>query len=159
MSTLDQKILNGFRNKEFAHSFMDELVNTYIATQIKILRNQNDMTQGQLAEKAGMRQERISVLENVNYSSWSLATLRDLGRAFDLVPFVSFEKFSTILPKLDNLRPESLERLPRMDDLFPNVKWIASESTDNPNAPKAQANPQSHATTTDSSSTQWSHEV
>jgi len=144
MSTLGQTILDQFKNKEFAHSFMEELVNTYLATQIKILRNQRDWTQAKLADEAEMHQERISILENVNYSSWSLSTLRDIGRAFDLVPFVSFEKFSSILPALDNLYPESLERLSRMDDLFPDIKWLRTESTEGTSSAEPQSFPKVH---------------
>lgn len=125
MPSLDPKILESFRDKEFAHGFVEELVNAYIATQIKALRNQRHWTQKQLADEANMQQERISILENVNYSSWSLATLRELGLAYDVVPFVTFEKFSNVLPILDRLWPEFLERQSRMDDLFPeeNAQW------------------------------------
>ena len=55
-----------------------------VATQIKVLREQRVMTQAALAEKADMRQPRLSVMEDAGYSNWSINTLKRLARAFDL---------------------------------------------------------------------------
>ena len=123
MPTLDPKIIKSFKDKEFAHEFMDEIMNAYIATQIKTLRLQKGWTQKQLADAAGTHQERIAVLENVNYSSWSISALREIARALDLVVSVSFENFSRTIPLIDRLHTEALERTPREEDLFPDIKW------------------------------------
>ena len=117
MSMLDQELINDFQDKEYAHDYMDEILNASIATQIKVLREQQEMTQEELAEKAGMQQARISVLENMNYSSWSINTLRKLARAFDLTLKVSFENFSTAIRDMHNLNRESLQRVPRHIEL------------------------------------------
>lgn len=126
MPMLDQQTLNDFHDKEYAHEYMEEIINAYIATQIKTLREQRDWTQAELAEKAAMLQPRIPILENVNSSSsLNLETLRKLARAFDLVLCVSFENFGRALPLIDRLGKESLVRASREEDLFPVPQWDA----------------------------------
>jgi transcriptional regulator with XRE-family HTH domain len=105
------------RDKEYAHAYADELLNAYIATQIKVLRQQRKWSQKQLAVEAGMAQERVSVLEDVNYSSWTVKTLLKLARAFDLRLRVSFESFSTVLSDMQRLSASTLERTSRIEDL------------------------------------------
>lgn len=101
---------NELKDPDFAHAYFDEYLNTFIATQIKVIREEQRMTQGELAQAAGMKQERISVLENVNYSSWTIATLRRIARAFGLRLRVSFETFSSGIPEVKNFTKEHLLR-------------------------------------------------
>lgn len=118
MSELAERLREEFlKDKEYAHAYMEEFENSYIATQIKVLREQNSLTQDELAELAEMKQERISVLENVNYSSWSINTLRKLARAFDLVLHVSFENFGDEIKKITSFSREELSRIAREKDL------------------------------------------
>lgn len=104
-------------DKAYAHAYMEQFVDSYIATQIKVLREMGELTQAELAENCGMKQSRISLLENVNYDSWSVNTLRKLARAFDVVLKVSFEKFSVAIEDAERMSRESLERAPRETDL------------------------------------------
>lgn len=129
MSMLDQQTLTDFKDKEYAHEYMEEIINTFIATQIKALREQREWTQAALAEKAEMLQPRIPILENVNNSSsLTLETLRKLARAFDLVLCVSFENFSRAFPITDRLAKEMLERTSREQDLFSAITWQTGET-------------------------------
>ncbi|MGO9991330.1 MAG: helix-turn-helix domain-containing protein [Steroidobacteraceae bacterium] len=104
-------------DEEFAHAYVDELLNTHIATQLKVLREQRKLTQEELANLAGMKQERISVLENVNYSSWSINTLRKLAKALDVRLRVSFETFGSLVADMTDVSRQSLERISRKDEL------------------------------------------
>lgn len=110
MSDFLTKIKKPFQDKDYRHTYADGFLNSAIATQIKVLREQRHWSQNQLAQRASMQQARISVLENVNYSSWSLATLRRLAKAFDVRLKVTFETFGTILEDFDLLNRTSLER-------------------------------------------------
>ena len=58
--------------------------NIRMAKQLRVLRERHHppLTQAQVAEKTEMKQSRISELENVDYSSWSVSTLRRFARAF-----------------------------------------------------------------------------
>jgi transcriptional regulator with XRE-family HTH domain len=119
MSELRNNLRAEFHEKEYRHAYADESLNVYIATQIKVLREQRTLTQKQLADLAGMAQPRIAVLEDVNYSSWSINTLRRLAEAFDLRLTVSFENFSSLVNEVETLGKESLER-----DSFENDAWF-----------------------------------
>jgi transcriptional regulator with XRE-family HTH domain len=114
---IPEKLKPDLADKEFAHGYVDEFLNVSIATQLKVLREQRELTQEQLANLAGMKQERISVLENVNYSSWSINPLRKLAKALDVTLKVSFETFGSRLIDMGNINRRSLERMSREDEL------------------------------------------
>lgn len=111
MTLLADKLKTSFhKSKDYRHGYSDEFLNAFIATQIKVLREQREWTQQRLAEDAGMKQPRISAMENVNYSSWSLNVLRRLAEAFDLTLTVSFEEFGKRIYGIDRFNREALER-------------------------------------------------
>jgi transcriptional regulator with XRE-family HTH domain len=119
MSELRDNLKEEFQDKEYRHSYADESLSTYIATQIKVLREQRRLTQKELAKRAGMAQPRIAVLEDVNYSSWSIKTLRRLARAFDIRLSVKFENFSSLIQEIESLDRVALER-----DSFNEDSWF-----------------------------------
>lgn len=122
MSDLFRKLRDVFRDKIYRHVYANGFVDSKIATQLKVLREQLFGTQGRLAEAAGMRQARISVMEDVNYSSWSISTLRRLARAFDLYVDVEFKEFGTLERQLDEFNRSHLSRRPfREDPVFQEV--------------------------------------
>ncbi|MBS0180160.1 MAG: helix-turn-helix transcriptional regulator [Nitrospira sp.] len=124
MSRLADRLKNDLKkSKEYRHGYADEFLNEYIATQIKVLREQRGWTQERLAEEAEMKQSRISVLENVNYSSWSLSTLKRLAEAFDVSLRVSYESFGSRLLEIDQFSRASLERFSFDED---PAFWVQS---------------------------------
>jgi predicted XRE-type DNA-binding protein len=116
MSELVDKLRPEFQDEEYRHSYAEECLNTMVATQIKVLREQRAMTQTALAEKADMRQPRLSVMEDAGYSSWSINTLKRLAKAFDLALSVKFEAFSDVILDFEELSPETLARPSFKDD-------------------------------------------
>jgi transcriptional regulator with XRE-family HTH domain len=116
MNELVDKLRAEFQDKEYRHSYADESLNTMIATQIKVLREQREMTQAQLAEATGMKQPRIPLLEDSNYSNWTINTLKRFAKAFDVTLSVKFETFSRFIRDFENLSRESLERVAFADD-------------------------------------------
>ena len=90
--------------------YAEMLLDSTVALQIKTLRQQRGWTQRQLAERAGMKQSRISAMEKTDYSAWSLRTLRRLAQAFDLRLRVTFEDFGSLLDDYTRLGREDLER-------------------------------------------------
>lgn len=126
MSDLSKQLAEEFSDKEYAHAYMEEFNNMTIAAQIKALREQRGMTQQELAQRSGMKQERISALENVDYDAWTIKTLQKLARAFDVSVKMSFQAFSEGIMDVVNIKKERLEVLPREEDLkrFCNYKVI-----------------------------------
>ncbi len=115
-----------FKDKEYRHGYVDEFLNAYIATQIKVLREQRGWSQTELGEHAGgMMQPRISIMENVNYSSWSIKILRKIAEAFDLTLCVSFESFGRRIEDIERFRRETLER-----NSFDNDPYFKEQSMD-----------------------------
>jgi transcriptional regulator with XRE-family HTH domain len=117
MSELVDKLRPEFQDKEYRDAYAEECLNTMIATQIKVLREQRKMTQGQVAEATGMMQPRVAVLEDSSYENWSVNTLKRFARAFDVALSVKFETFSTLVEDFEGLSRESLQRPAFIADL------------------------------------------
>jgi transcriptional regulator with XRE-family HTH domain len=111
-----ESISEQFQDAEFRNAYADAFLNSRIAAQIKIIREQRDLTQAALAEKIGTKQAGISRLENINYSSWRVDTLLRLARAFDVRLRISFEEFGTLLDEVDHFGRASLQRAAFDDD-------------------------------------------
>lgn len=127
MSDLTKNFIVEFQDKETRHIYADDFLNTYIATQLKVLREDRGWTQSRVAEESGMKQERISVLEDVNYESWSLKTLKRLAKAFDLRLSVKFETFGSFLRDFDNFSRKSLNRASfENDSAFHSLRLVTS---------------------------------
>jgi len=122
MSQLENRLKKDFIDKECAYAYVNEFLNASIATQIETLREQRGWTQNELAALAGMKQPRISRLEDINYYRWTISTLKKLAEAFDVTLKVSFESFSTRIGDIENFNRESLERTSRMEDLSSSLK-------------------------------------
>lgn len=65
-----------------------------------------------------MHQVRVSLLESMDYSQWSLDVLRRLAKAFDLRLVVKFEDFGSYLQDYFEFDREHLQRRPFGKDLI-----------------------------------------
>lgn len=110
MSEYRDTLRKEFRDEDYRCAYAEDFLNTLIATQIKVLREQRGLTQEDLAELMGTKQAGISRLENVNYSAWKTETLRKLARALGVRLRITFETFGTLLDEAENFSPQSLER-------------------------------------------------
>jgi len=127
MNELQGNLREEFQDRDYRHAYADESLSTYIATQIKVLREQRELTQKELADLTGMAQPRIAVLEDINYSSWSISTLRRLAQAFDVRLSVKFETFSSLIREIETFSQESLSRAPFDEDTWFHRKDVQSE--------------------------------
>jgi transcriptional regulator with XRE-family HTH domain len=85
------------KRKAYRDAFVSGHISTTVSAQIAMLREENGWTQKQLADKAGMRQPRISALEDPNCENYEVDTLKRLASAFDVGLTVRFEPFSEIV--------------------------------------------------------------
>lgn len=128
--TLLTRLIQRFKDFEYRHTYVESFLDSYIATQIQVLRERHGLTQAELAKRAGMGQSQISALEDVNNSTWKVGTLRKLARAFDLVLVVRFEEFGSALPDIDRFGRDSLTRRPfENDPTFADVPEVRQEGT------------------------------
>jgi transcriptional regulator with XRE-family HTH domain len=94
-------------NKEYRDAFVAAQNSNTIAAQISAMRHARGWTQGQLAEKCGMRQPRISALEDPDFENVEIVTLQRLASAFDVGLNVSFVTFSEIARRSTSMKNSS----------------------------------------------------
>ncbi|SPF50346.1 hypothetical protein SBA4_4310004 [Candidatus Sulfopaludibacter sp. SbA4] len=116
MAAISEALRHDLQQPEFSEGYAESFLDTFIATQLKVLREQNGWSQTQLAEKMGKKQTVISRSENVNYSSWNISTLKQYARAFRLRLRVSFETYGSLIDEVANFSKENLQRSPRECD-------------------------------------------
>jgi transcriptional regulator with XRE-family HTH domain len=116
MSDTTDALRHELRDLEYAEGYSESFINSYIATQIKVLREQRDMKQADLAAEMGTSQAAISRIENVNYSSWSISTLKKIARALKVRLHVSFETYGSLIDEVDRFNRDSLQREPQDKD-------------------------------------------
>lgn len=110
MDEIKTRLLEEFLDKEARTEYADEFLDAAIALQIATLRQERELTQQELGDLAGMKQSRISTMEKVDYSSWSVRTLRRLAKAFDLPLIIRFESWGNFLDGVTRLSRRELNR-------------------------------------------------
>lgn len=115
-TTRRNRLMKKLGDHEYRHAYADEHLNLTVSTQIKVLREQRKMNQGELAEAIGTKQAGVSRLESVDYSKWSISTLRKIAKAFDVRLKVTFEEFGTLWQEVVSSDRRSLERAKFQDD-------------------------------------------
>jgi transcriptional regulator with XRE-family HTH domain len=116
MSESRDRLKEEFQDPEYRHVYAEDFLNTSIATQIRVLREQRGFTQEDLAKQIGTKQAGISRLENVNHSAWKTDTLHKIARAFDVRLRVTFETFGSLLDEAEKFGRKELERQSFHDD-------------------------------------------
>lgn len=96
------------RSKAYRDAFVDSAIGNAISAQIFALRTKQELSQAELADRCGMKQERISVMENPDYQNFSLKTLKRLAAAFDVALLVRFVPYSELVRWRENETNESL---------------------------------------------------
>src|SRR4030042_2488923 len=102
------QIWESIQDKESRKQFIDEHINVGITFQIYGIRQRQKLTQKGLAELLGdtKKQPLISSWENPNYGRYTLNTLKDLAKAFDVGLLVRFVPFSKMIDWTINLTGE-----------------------------------------------------
>jgi transcriptional regulator with XRE-family HTH domain len=131
-STTVKQIWKKLTKKEYRDSYVAAHISNTVASQIFMLREARGWTQKELAQKAGMKQSRISALEDPNYENIEVGTLKRLASAFDVALTARFIPFSELATWAADLSQEKLlvsdfanDRLPQTNRLpeivFTNV--------------------------------------
>jgi transcriptional regulator with XRE-family HTH domain len=105
-----------FHDSEYREDYADEFLNTFVATQIHVIREQRGMTQEEFAIAIGTKQAGVSRIENVNYSSWNVKTLKKVARALGCRLHISFETYGSLLEEGAAFTPKALQRPSFEDD-------------------------------------------
>jgi transcriptional regulator with XRE-family HTH domain len=130
MSALLEELRKDFEtDNEAPYVYAETFVNAHTAAQIKTVREQREMSQQALADKIGTKQSGISRLENANYSTWKVETLRKIARAYGLWLDIQFKEFGELPPRVENFRKETLVRSKFEDDPVFLAAQVSPEPT------------------------------
>jgi transcriptional regulator with XRE-family HTH domain len=99
------------KDKEYRDAFVAAYVRNGIAFQIRAMRESRGWDQKKLADKMGnvKLQPIVSRYENPDYGRFSMTTLLDLAKAFDVGLIVRFAPFSELIDRDDDFADESLD--------------------------------------------------
>jgi transcriptional regulator with XRE-family HTH domain len=103
-----EQIGESLRDPEYRHQFVEEEINVGVAFQIRSLRNRQHLTQANLADRLDVKQPLVSSWENPDYGKYSLGTLKELAKAFDVGLLVRFVSFSTLAEWTMNLTSDNI---------------------------------------------------
>jgi transcriptional regulator with XRE-family HTH domain len=98
-------------DEDYRYAVDEAWSDVQIARQLKLLRETRavPLTQKALADRAEMKQSRISELEGMNYSAWSVSTLKRLARALGVRFRYSFASWKELLSEIEgSLHRETL---------------------------------------------------
>lgn len=104
MTTVREQLRRNLQaDRAYRKAFVCEHVDQNIPFQIRANREHRGWTQADLGRRARMAQARISVLEDPNYSKFTISTLKRLATAFDTGLQVAFVPVSAVLNRSVNL--------------------------------------------------------
>lgn len=121
------------QNKDYRDAFVDAMIRTGIAFQIKALRKREDMSQKELGELVVTPQNVISRYENPDYSGFTLKTLQRLASAFDVALIVKFATFRELRKLTEDRSPDNLSvpSFPHESDSYEAPETLQTASTIN----------------------------
>ena len=105
--TEKSELVQELEDKATRDAFVSSQMSIPLAFQIQALREQQDLTQKQLAEKAGMLQPRIAAMESPSGNEPNLRTLKRLASAFDVALIIRFAPFSELVEWAENFSPDT----------------------------------------------------
>lgn len=97
-------------DSEFRKEYLNDQVRSYIAYQIRALREQRGWSQADLAERSGTGQSAISRVEDPDYTRLSLQSCLELADAFDVGLLVQFVEWDDWLGRTSNMSPSALRK-------------------------------------------------
>jgi transcriptional regulator with XRE-family HTH domain len=104
MTTVREQLRRNLQtDRAYRKAFVCEHVDQNIPFQIRANREHRGWTQADLGKRARMAQARISVLEDPNYSKFTISTLKRLAAAFDTGLQVAFVPVSAVMNRSVNL--------------------------------------------------------
>jgi transcriptional regulator with XRE-family HTH domain len=125
VNDLRESLKQEFKDPDIRYAYAESSLNTRIASQIKVLREQRGETQDKIAERCGTKQAGFSRFEDANHSVWKTDTLWKIARALDVRLHISFETFGSLIEDKERFSREYLERPGFEDD--PAFKEPAQE--------------------------------
>jgi predicted XRE-type DNA-binding protein len=115
-----------FKDEEYRFAYAKSFLNTKLASQIKTIRQQREMSQTQIAETMGIKQPGYARFEDVNHSVWKTDTLWNIARALDVRVNIGFESFGSLIEEKEHFDRDHLKRPAFCDDPVFNPEFKRS---------------------------------
>ncbi len=109
-STWSEKFISKLRKRDYRHAYMAEGVKSWVARQVRILREQRGWSQGDLGRESKKPQSAISRIEDPDYGKLSLQTLFDLASAYDLPLLIQFVSWEEWLSRMNDVSSVAMQR-------------------------------------------------
>jgi len=97
-----------FLSKKRRDAFVAAFVRQGVTMQIQLLRKREQWSQKKLGEITEKKQNAIARLEDPSYGKFTITTLLELAKAFDVALSVKFVSFSELEKQTQNLSPDAL---------------------------------------------------
>lgn len=94
--------------KAYRDAYVSAHISNTVAAQIAALRDARGWTQTDLAKRAGMKQPRISALEDPDCENFEIETIKRIAAAFDVGVTVKFVPYSEIVEWAGSISDENL---------------------------------------------------
>jgi transcriptional regulator with XRE-family HTH domain len=104
-----KRLLDKLRRKEYRDEYTAEHVRTGIAYQIRALREQRGMRQGELAAALRKPQSVVNRLEDPDYGRMSISTLLEVASAFDVALSVRYVSYPEFLRLNEHVSPDAMQ--------------------------------------------------
>lgn len=95
--TIDDRIREDLEDPEFRQGFAEASEAWDMVIELARIRQEKGLTQEQLAEMVGTKQQNIARIENPAYEGHSLGLLRKVARALGMVVRVQFLPFEQVI--------------------------------------------------------------
>lgn len=113
---IGKKLIEKLSKPAYRRSYVAEHVRRGIAYQIRALRDQRDLNQGQLAKLLDKPQSVVSRLEDPSYGKYTIQTLLEVAAVYDVALQVRFVPFSTFLLQSRDVSNEAMKVLSFSDE-------------------------------------------
>jgi HTH-type transcriptional regulator / antitoxin HipB len=90
------------KDRRYRNAFFRARAQDDTAANIRELRERRELSQAELAKRAGMKQSAISRIEQAEYSSWTYRTLQRVAEALDARLVVFFEPAEEVIAKYEH---------------------------------------------------------
>jgi transcriptional regulator with XRE-family HTH domain len=109
-SPFSSELIRELSEPEFRHEYMMDQVRSWVAFQIRALREQRHWNQSDLAKASGKTQSVISRLEDPDYGKLSLQTCLEIAVAYDLPLLIQFAEWDDWLARMSNMSPSAFRK-------------------------------------------------
>lgn len=110
------KKMKRLSKKAYRTAFFKQHLDQGIAHQIRVLRQQRNLTQAEFGKILGTKQSAVSRLEDPSYGNYTLNQLAQIAEACDVALMVKFVSYGRLLQETEDVSPNALSVMSYEDE-------------------------------------------